>query len=360
MKTRSLILLIVMIICLMVIVPADKIFAAGNPETGIFELKAPAPGAAGLKSSAPGAAELKTSAPEAAELKTSAPEAAELKSSAPEAAGLKSSAPGVAELKTSAPDAAELKSLVLGAAGLKSSAPEASELKTSALGANDTGFRDSVEYSSKLLYLGHASLRIVTPEGKVIYIDPFAGDEYDLAADMILVTHGHYDHNALEKVENRNSDCQIITWEEALAEGEHQTFNLDYVTVEAVEAGYNKNHDVRECVGYILTLSDGVTIYVSGDTSRTEQMPLLAEREIDYAFYCCDGVYNMGLEEAAECADLVGAKHNTPYHIIPPNEGLFDMEKAEQFQAENRLIIEAGEEIELDHTVMDEEPDRTE
>ena len=195
--------------------------------------------------------------------------------------------------------------------------------------------------------MGHASLRIVTSEGKVIYIDPFAGDGYDLPADLILVTHDHYDHNAVELVANRAPDCQIITWEDALAEGEHQTFDLGYITVEAVEAGYNQNHSVNECVGYILTLSDGVTLYISGDTSMTEQMPLLAEKEIDYAFFCCDGVYNMDLDEAAECAELVGAKHNIPYHLVPPNEGLFDRERAEQFQAENKLIIKPGEEIEL-------------
>ena len=75
-------------------------------------------------------------------------------------------------------------------------------------------------------------------------------------------------------------------------------------------------------------------------------MPLLAEKEIDYAFFCCDGVYNMGLEEAAECAEMVGAKHNIPYHMITTTTGRpFDRELAEQFDVENRLIIEDGEEI---------------
>ncbi|MDO5132657.1 MAG: MBL fold metallo-hydrolase [Eubacteriales bacterium] len=200
---------------------------------------------------------------------------------------------------------------------------------------------------AKLLYQGHASIRITTAEGKVIYIDPFAGEGYEPAADLILITHGHYDHNNAELVENRNPDCQIITWAEALAGGTHQTFDLDYVTVEAVEAGYNQNHSKNECVGYVLTFSDGVKVYVTGDTSRTEQMPMLAEKEIDYAFYCCDGVYNMDPEEAAECAALVRAKHNIPYHVIPASGVFFDRVRAEQFQAENRLIIDAGEEIEL-------------
>lgn len=37
-----------------------------------------------------------------------------------------------------------------------------------------------------LLYQGQASIRIVTDEGKVIYIDPYAEDGYDLPADLIL------------------------------------------------------------------------------------------------------------------------------------------------------------------------------
>ncbi len=208
--------------------------------------------------------------------------------------------------------------------------------------------------NAKLLYMGHASIRITTPEDKVIYIDPFAGDsdDYEPAADLILETHGHYDHTVLDKIENRSEDCQIITWKEALEGGEHQSFDLGYAKVEAVEAGYNKNHDVSQCVGYVITLSDGATdgvkVYVSGDTSTTEQMPSLADQNIDYAFFCCDGVYNMDLEEAAECAALVQAKHNIPYHIVAADSGsYFDHARAEQFNADNRLIIDEGEEIEL-------------
>lgn len=199
---------------------------------------------------------------------------------------------------------------------------------------------------AKLLYMGHASLRITTAEGKVIYIDPFAGEGYEPAADLILITHDHYDHNAPDKVVNRTPDCRIITWAEALEGGVYQSFDLGYVTVESVEA-YNANHDVQACVGYILTLSDGVTVYVSGDTSTTEQMPLLAEKNIDYAFFCCDGVYNMDMDEAAACASLVGAKHSIPYHMIAADAGLFDRGRAEQFDAPGSMILELGEEIDL-------------
>lgn len=197
-----------------------------------------------------------------------------------------------------------------------------------------------------LLYMGQATIRVVTPEGKVIYIDPYAGDAYDLPAALILVTHGHFDHCAVDKVVNRSSDCQTITHKEAVVEGKHQIFSLPYVTVEAVEAGYNPWHDVNQCVGYVLTFTNGKSIYVTGDTSTTQQMPLLAEKEIDYAFFCCDGVFNMGLEEAAQCAEIVKAKHNIPYHNSTSNTGeMFDRELAEQFDAPDRLIVLPGEEL---------------
>ena len=201
-----------------------------------------------------------------------------------------------------------------------------------------------------LLYMGHGSIRITTAEDKVIYIDPFVGDDdwYGPAADLILSTHDHYDHTEFDKIENRSGDCRTITRKEALEGGQHQSFDLGYAKVEAVEAGYNKNHDVKECVGYVITLSDGVTVYVSGDTSTTEQMPSLVDRNLDYAFFCCDGIYNMDTDEASECAAIVKAKHNIPYHMTAANSGVFfDRAVAEQFKADGRIIMEEGEELEL-------------
>ncbi|MBQ9015991.1 MAG: MBL fold metallo-hydrolase [Firmicutes bacterium] len=197
-----------------------------------------------------------------------------------------------------------------------------------------------------LLYMGHASIRIVTGEDKVIYIDPYAGEGYDLPADLILVTHDHYDHNSLGRIPDRKEDCTLITQAEALESG---TFALGYVSVEAVEAGNNEYHDINECVGYVLTFSNDKKVYVSGDTSKTDQMADLADQGIDYAFFCCDGVYNMDLEEAAECAELVQAKHNIPYHIVEAEDPEhFDMERAERFPAPDKLILQPGEELTIE------------
>ncbi|MBO5666234.1 MAG: MBL fold metallo-hydrolase [Firmicutes bacterium] len=197
----------------------------------------------------------------------------------------------------------------------------------------------------KLFYQGHGSVRMETPEGKIIYLDPYAGEGYDLPADLILVTHGHYDHTGFDRIERRNEGCEVITYEDANVDGVHKSYDLGFVKVEAVEAE-NKNHPITDGVGYILTFSNEKQLYFTGDSSTTKQMATFAERKLDYAFFCCDGIYNMDREEASKCAELVGAKYSVPYHIKPG--GVFDRELAEEFHAAGRVIVEAGQTLEIE------------
>jgi len=169
------------------------------------------------------------------------------------------------------------------------------------------------------------------------------GTGYDIPADIILVTHQHEDHNQINLI-TQKPDCTLISNAEALAGGMHNTFSLKGIEIEAVEAGYNGGHSQDDSVGFILTV-DGLKLYFCGDTSKTPKMAELAAKKLDYAFLCADGQYNMDLKEAAECAELIGAKHNVPVHLKPGE--LFDREMAEQFMGPNRLIIEGGEEVDL-------------
>ena len=196
---------------------------------------------------------------------------------------------------------------------------------------------------SKLLYQGHGSFRLTGNDGVVLYIDPFMGTGYDLPADIVLVTHQHEDHNCIGLI-TQKPDCMVISNVEALAGGKHNAFSVKGLGIEAVEAGYNQGHSTDDSVGYIITV-DGLQLYFCGDTSKTPQMAELASRKLDYAFLCADGYYNMDLDEAAECAELIGARFNVPVHLKPGE--LFDREMAEQFEGPNRLIIEPGKEIEL-------------
>ena len=195
---------------------------------------------------------------------------------------------------------------------------------------------------AKLLFQGHGSFRLTSTAGQGVYIDPFAGEGYDVPADLILVSHQHGDHNQVQLC-TQKPGCRIISNVEALAGGEHHRHHVDGIIVTAVQA-YNQNHKVDECVGFIVEV-DGVKIYFSGDTSTTDDMANFSKLELDYAFLCGDGVYNMDMAEAAACARLIGAKHNVLVHTTPGV--LFDAEKAAAWDAPNKLIVAAGQEIEL-------------
>lgn len=195
---------------------------------------------------------------------------------------------------------------------------------------------------AKLLFQGHGSFRITTNSRAVIYVDPYAGEGYDIPADIILVTHQHGDHNKVQKPAKKSRGV-IIQNKDALQNGVYKSFDIAGVNIRAVPA-YNSNHDRRQCVGYILTF-DGIKLYAAGDTSTTEEMKDFSSLGIDYVLLPIDGIYNMDAAEASRCADLIGARRAVPIHMAPG--ALFDAKKAEAFTAKNRLIIKAGEEIEL-------------
>jgi L-ascorbate metabolism protein UlaG (beta-lactamase superfamily) len=194
----------------------------------------------------------------------------------------------------------------------------------------------------KLLYQGHGSYRITGDDGRVVFVDPFAGEGYETPADIILVTHQHGDHNKT-KLCAKKENCRTITNAEALAGGKHNCFDIDGIHVQAVEAS-GFNHSPKKCVGYIICI-DGVKVYASGDTARTSQMDTFAEMNLDYAIFPGAGLVTMGLKEAAECARLIGAKRNIIVHLKPG--ALFDRKKAEKWEAPNKLIIEPGQEVDL-------------
>lgn len=190
-----------------------------------------------------------------------------------------------------------------------------------------------------ITFIGHASMKIETSDGTVIYIDPNYAGDYSKEADYILVTHGHGDHLPRPEVVLKEGGKSIY-YTEALHDGIYETYDFGNIKIEAVAAGGNPNHDINVCVGYLVT-ADGYTIYHAGDTSKIDQMAKLAEREIDYAFYPIDGVYNMDATEATEAAELVKAKHSIPIHALDDNH----TGKADAFIPEGRMTIEAGESI---------------
>ncbi|MDO5322137.1 MAG: MBL fold metallo-hydrolase [Bacteroidia bacterium] len=162
-------------------------------------------------------------------------------------------------------------------------------------------------------YYGHASIA-VSADGYRVYIDP-VGDAVDWAsepkADLVLITHDHYDHldtNAVKALTG-GADCY-----RQLAVG--QTIDGAF-GIEAVPA-YNISPDQlnfhpkeRGDVGYIITVA-GKRIYVSGDTEDNEDV--LAIRDIDYAFICCNKPYTMTVEQCVRVVKAIQPKVFIPYH----------------------------------------------
>lgn len=164
-------------------------------------------------------------------------------------------------------------------------------------------------------YYGHASIA-VEAEGHRIYVDPVGENidwEAEPSADLILVTHDHFDHldtNAVRILTGR-ADGYV-----KMAVGE-KTEPFGKVTVEAVPAynisdGHLAFHPKeRGDVGYIIT-AGGKRIYVSGDTEDNEDV--LAIRDIDFAFICCNQPYTMTVEQCARVVKAIRPGVFIPYH----------------------------------------------
>ncbi len=197
---------------------------------------------------------------------------------------------------------------------------------------------------STLTWYGRSSVKLHTASGLVIYIDPFAPGDYSEPADLILVTHGHGDHNQVGLVA-RKAGTVIAAPKGAVEEkgvrvlAEEEGFSLPGLAVKALPAA-NKNHRRSETVGWLLSF-DGIVLYHAGDTSLLPEMDAWKAYDIDYALLPCDGFYNMGPEEASRCAAAMGAKAVIPIHSSKSE--LFDAKNAGAVVGERVILLRPGE-----------------
>lgn len=182
----------------------------------------------------------------------------------------------------------------------------------------------------KLTFFAHASIAIEY-EGRVIYVDPVKENaEYEKLpkADMILVTHSHYDHFDMAAIEAVQKEDTRILLDKTSAEGfQGDCYTMlpgavaepfEDIRVEAVAAYNTSEHQLqfhpkeREDCGYVVTLGGDVRIYVSGDTEPTPEQAAL--QNIDIAFICVNQPYTMTPEQAVAAVKAVQPKIYYPYH----------------------------------------------
>lgn len=188
-------------------------------------------------------------------------------------------------------------------------------------------------------------MKIKTAQGVVIYIDPYGESyaEFADSADILLVTHGHSDHN-LQYLVTKKSSCTVITYSDAIKSGVYGQYTIGNVKVTAVPA-YNGYHAVNSCVGYIVEFN-GIKLYHAGDTGLITEMSLLADKNITYALLPIDGVYTMSPEGAVQAANAIKAHYNIPIHTMPPPD-TYDTAKVRRFAAANKIVVKHGQTIAL-------------
>lgn len=179
------------------------------------------------------------------------------------------------------------------------------------------------EEVSKMLknisWLGHDTFKI-TGE-KVIYTDPFKIKKGD-PADIILITHEHYDHCSPEDVKKIQKASTVIVAPPDCAKklsGNIKTVKPgDKITVEGINIeavpSYNTNKHFHpkenNWVGYIFTVM-GQRIYIAGDT---DYIPEMEKFKADIALLPVSGTYVMTAEEAVKAALAIKPKLAIPMH----------------------------------------------
>jgi L-ascorbate metabolism protein UlaG (beta-lactamase superfamily) len=182
-------------------------------------------------------------------------------------------------------------------------------------------------------WLGHASFRIDGPPA--IYIDPWKLTGDLPPADLILVTHDHYDHCSPDDISRiRRPGTAIVASQAAagkLGQGVQvvkpgDRLTVAGVTVEAVPA-YNTTKTFHPkaagYVGYIVGVG-GARIYHTGDT---DPIPEMAGLSVDILLVPVSGTYVADAVQAAEIVRAVKPKIAVPMHIGAIVGSLADAER---------------------------------
>lgn len=193
--------------------------------------------------------------------------------------------------------------------------------------------------------LCHSSIKIES-EGKIIYFDPFRIKEDKNDADIIAITHSHYDHFSEEDINKvKNEKTKIIVTSDLLDRTLELGFKKENITIVlpnnlytvlgieiSTIPAYNTNKKFHpkdnNWVGYLLRLENQV-IYISGDTDITEENKKV---KCDIALVPIGGTYTMTYDEAAELINIIRPKLVIPTHYA---EIVGEKEDAKKFQ---RLI----------------------
>lgn len=196
----------------------------------------------------------------------------------------------------------------------------------------------------KFRYYGHSTFAL-DADGAKIVVDPFFApnnplapvDVSTVAADFILLTHGHGDHCADAAALAKRTGAlvianfEIVTWLQAQgAESGHGmnlggAYTFPFGRVQMTIAHHSSTmpdgSPGGNPGGYLIHFNDGSDVYIAGDTALTYDMKLIGEAGgVDLAILPIGDNFTMGPDDAVRAAQFVQAKRVIPchYNTFPP------------------------------------------
>lgn len=201
-------------------------------------------------------------------------------------------------------------------------------------------------FTRNIHWLGHAGFRI--DGDKIIYFDPYQIKGGPLA-DVIFVSHDHFDHCSPEDIKKIQGPETIIVTEKDSAgklNGDvrvikpGETLDLDGIKILGAPS-YNTDKDFHprknRWLGFLIELSD-IRIYHAGDT---DFIPEMKEFNAHIALLPVSGIYVMSAEQAVKAALAIGPEIAIPMHygtIVGENQDAVTFKKALNGEIDVRIL----------------------
>ena len=161
---------------------------------------------------------------------------------------------------------------------------------------------------------------------KIVYFDPYKIEDNKNDADIIFITHNHYDHMDSESIKKIKNDSTIIVAPKSMKEvvenikfkdyiflNPNEEINIGNLNVKTIPAyNINKTFHLREYnwLGYIVTYNN-ISYYVAGDTDKINENEKV---KCDVAFIPIGGHFTMDVNEASELIKIINPKIVIPIH----------------------------------------------
>lgn len=193
-----------------------------------------------------------------------------------------------------------------------------------------------------ITWFGHSTFLVRTPGGKRVLFDPWLRDnpacpdamKKPPTTDLVLVSHGHFDHMDDLLAVARESGAPVVgtfelcDWLERKGVANMSPMNkggsqeIAGLRITMTDARHSSGYIdtgqmvyMGEAAGYVVRLEDGTTLYYSGDTSLFGDMRLIGEMyKPDIAFLPIGDRFTMDPAAAARACEFLGVRQVVPMH----------------------------------------------